>query len=46
MLGVDLGAAFRELQEDAAEEGGDPYAIDFAELSVWAPFRLCGVGAL
>jgi CHAT domain-containing protein len=39
-LGIDLREAFREIEP--GDDGDD--AIDFTELSHWAPYRVCGLG--
>lgn len=43
--GVNLDVAFEELREDQKSDDDD-VVLDFAKLSYWAPFRLCGLGRL
>jgi hypothetical protein len=44
--GVDLDAAFAQLEADQHSDDEDDDAIDFAAIQYWAPFRLCGLGSL
>ena len=44
--GIDLDAAFAQLEADQHSDGDDEDVIDFATIQYWAPFRLCGLGSL